>query len=350
MGLFGSDETHGSYTATQLNESYTQTVDETPGVLLGIRPYKDNQGIVDGAAMLQSLHDVRTKGFRDTNISQHHSFELWFDEEKLKFYMHAADESAANKFRRRVANSYSNTQVFRVEGGDAFPQIHADDYVAGAELDLNRHYYYPIRNHQGDGFERDPYGEVTSEMLSTPETRVVVQVVFRPAKNDWTEGNGGLLSRGESVDDVAEGLRSDRVVGWVNPRTRDASKKDREAADVVEMQRGQYGFHTNLRILAISPDKYEAESRARGVAGMFTRYYNTMTEQGFTDEPVPASKRGGFIEKLHAREWEDREMILSVSELAGAAHIPNKEIETPKIDWRYSQRGGEVPADSQREE
>ena len=123
MGLFGSDETQGSYTATQLDESYTQTVDETPGVLLGIRPYKDNQGIVDGAAMLQSLHDVRTKGLRDTNISQHHSFELWFDEEKLKFYMHAADESAANKFRRRVANSYSNTQVFRVEGGDAFPQI-----------------------------------------------------------------------------------------------------------------------------------------------------------------------------------------------------------------------------------
>ena len=139
------------------------------------------------------------KGLRDKNISQHHSFELWFDEEKLKFYMHAADESAANKFRRRVANSYSNTQVFRVEGGDAFPQIHPDDYIAGAELDLNRHYYYPIRNHQGDGFERDPYGEVTSEMLSTPETRVVVQVVFRPAKNDWTEGEWWDSSLGVRV-------------------------------------------------------------------------------------------------------------------------------------------------------
>ncbi len=350
MGLFGSDDGASEYTAVQLDESYTQTVDETPGVLLAIRPYKDNQGIVDGAAMLQSLHDVRTKGFRSKNVSQHHSFELWFDEAKLKFYIHAADEDAADKFRRRVANSYSNTQVFWVEGGNAFPQIRPDDYIAGAELDLNRHYYYPIRNHQGEGFERDPYGEVTSEMLTTPETRVVVQVVFRPAKNDWTEGDGGLLSRDEGVDDVAEGLRSDQVVGWLNPRTRDASKKDREAADIVEMQRGQYGFHTNMRILAASPDKYEAESRARGVAGMFTRYYNTMTEQGFTDAPVPTSDHPAFIEKLHTREWEDREMILSVNELAGAAHIPNKEIETPKIDWRYAQRGGEVPADSQREE
>lgn len=83
---------------------------------------------------------------------------------------------------------------------------------------------------------------------------------------------------------------------------------------------------------------------------MFTRYYNTMTEQGFEDTPIPPEEFDEFIGQMHAREWNDREMILSVSELAGAAHIPNEEIETPKIDWRYTQRGGEVPADSKRGE
>ncbi|WP_394298911.1 hypothetical protein [Halostagnicola sp. A56] len=36
---------------------------------------------------------------------------------------------------------------------------------------------------------------------------------------------------------------------------------------------------------------------------------------------------------------------MTVDELAGVAHIPNAEIETPKIDWRYTQRGDRLPSD-----
>jgi len=50
------------------------------------------------------------------------------------------------------------------------------------------------------------------------------------------------------------------------------------------------------------------------------------------------------------REWTDRRMIMTVDELAGVAHIPNNEIETPNIDWRYTQRGDRVPADTDQYE
>ncbi|ELY68285.1 hypothetical protein C488_21197 [Natrinema pellirubrum DSM 15624] len=43
-------------------------------------------------------------------------------------------------------------------------------------------------------------------------------------------------------------------------------------------------------------------------------------------------------------------MIMTVDELAGVAHIPNNEIETPNIDWRYTQRGDRVPADTDQYE
>ncbi|WP_276256481.1 hypothetical protein [Halomontanus rarus] len=343
------------YEATQLDldEPFVQPSEDALGVLLRIRPFKENQGIVDGAGLLQSVHDVTTN-FRGKNTSDHHSFEVWFDEGKVKFYMHAATEAAADKFRRRVGNNYANSEVFPVEDDAAFPVIDPDQYVAGARLEMEKIPYYPIRHHNSEGFETDPYGEITSEMLSLDDSTVVTQVIFRPAKQSWTDGD---RFKHNSVDELAHALRQGTSVGWIDPQTRPPSEKDKRAATVIEQQRGQQAFHVNIRVLAASSNQDEAEARARGVAGMFRKYYNAITEQGLDDTPVwhrNESKRAKrlqrFVRRMSDREWIDRHMIMTVDELAGVAHIPNSEIETPKIDWRYTQRGDRIPADGVRYE
>ena len=239
-------------------------------------------------------------------------------------------------------------------GGKGGIVIDPDEYVAGAWLEMEKLPYYPIRHHNSEGFETDPYGEITSEMLSLDESKVVTQVVFRPAKQSWTDGD---RFKHNSVDDLAHALRQGTSVGWLNPRTRPASEKDKRAAKTIEQQRGQQAFHVNIRVLAISSDKNEAEARARGVAGMFRKYYNAITEQGLDDTPVWHRKDGKRARQLRQhvtrmvdREWIDRRMVLTVDELAGVAHIPNNEIETPNIDWRYTQRGDRVPADTDQYE
>ena len=344
--LFGRSgaPAHGNYSATQFGQELSQSPQEAPGVHLRIRPYRENDGMADAAALLQSVHDVREKGLRGKNVSDAHSFELWFHEGKIKFFMHARTPEAADKFRRRVSSSYANSQVTEMTDGVAFPRIRPRDFVSAAELSLKRSYYFPIRHFNGEGFERDPYSQVTSELLSTDETRIVLQVIFRPASDTWTEG-GAIRNKG-SIDDVAESLRQGKVKGWLNPRIRDASKKDRDAATLIENQRGHPGFHTNLRVLAISPDEYEAVSRARGIAQMFARYYNSKTEQGFDHHPVANSEIDALIQRMLAREWHDNQMILTVDELASAAHIPNEDVNTPKIDWRFTKSGSELPADA----
>ncbi|WP_222914076.1 hypothetical protein [Natrinema sp. SYSU A 869] len=340
------------YKATQLDygehDSFVQQQADTPGTLLRIRPYKENEGVVDGAGVLQSVHDVTTN-FRGKNTSDHHSFEVWFDEGKIRFYMHAASEAAADKFRRRVGNNYANSEVFQVEEAPAFPIIGSDEYVAGAWLEMEKIPYYPIRHHNSEGFETDPYGEITSEMLSLDESTVVTQVIFRPAKQSWTDGD---RFKHNSVDELAHALRQGTSVGWINPQTRPPSAKDKQAAKTIEQQRGEQAFHVNIRVLAASVEQDEAESRAHGVAGMFRKYYNAITEQGLSDTPVwhrrerkRAKRLRRFVQRMSDREWVDRHMIMTVDELAGVAHIPNTEIETPKIDWRYTQRGDRVPAD-----
>ncbi|WP_257300552.1 hypothetical protein [Haloarchaeobius sp. FL176] len=352
FGLLGGDP---QYEAIQIDidEPLTWSQQDTDGTLLRIRPYKENDGIIDGAGVLQSVHDVTTDRL-GKNSSDHHSFEVWFDGGKVKFFMHAATEAAADKFRRRVGNNYANSEVFTVDKGNAFPRIEPDEYVAGGWLEMEKMPYYPIRHHNSDGWETDPYGEITSEMLSLDDSKVLTQVIFRPAKQSWTDGD---RFKHNGVDDLAHGLRQGTSVGWLNPKTRPASEKDKQAAKTIERQRGQQGFHVNIRVLAISREQDEAEARARGVAGMFRKYYNAITEQGLDDSPVwhrRESKRqrklSEFVERMADREWVDREMIMTVDELAGVAHIPNDEITTPKIDWRYTQRGDRVPADTGQHE
>jgi hypothetical protein len=341
MGLFQSAT---GYEATQVDERMTQPADAVPGQLLQIVPFKDNEGITGGARLLRDIHNVTWGGVRDrTNVSDHHAFELWFNEGSVSFYLHAGSESAAEKYITRIENSYSNSDVARITDGIGFPAIDAGDYVVGCEIGLEKHQFYPIRHFRAEGFEHDPYSGIISEMLSIDDTRVVVQVTMRPEPSAWAANDGGgFLRRGVSVDDVAEGLKEGGVTGFIHPRTRDPSKKDREAAKIIEQQRGKYAYSVNLRVLAISPDPAEAEARCEGVAGMFERYYNSKTEQGFEASPVAPARVREVVADCHQRTWRDNETILTIDELAGATHIPNTDIEVPNIGWKNTQRGARV--------
>lgn len=349
------------YTAAQLDEPgrIGQEPSDLSGTLLRVRPHPENEGMRDAAGLLQSLYDPQ-QGALGQNTSAPCSFELWFDDGLITFYLYAPTDAAAEKYKRRVANAYSNTAVTRVdEEGQTFPTVGDDDYVAGGEMYPEQAgrtgKYLPIRHFRDNqGFEKDPYGQITSAMLSTGESKVVVQVLFKPAPRDWTEG--GLLSAG--VDDVAEGLRADDVVWDPIPRDREATQKDKEAAKIVERQRNSQAFHSNIRIAAISPEKGEAEARAKDLGGMFSSFYNATTEQGLDQESVRGWPRGRRTAKLRdhlgrmqRREYATTEMVLTVDELAGVAHIPNGDekdgINTPKIDWRHSQRGDRVAGDSE---
>lgn len=342
MGLFSRGGS--SYTAARRNESSSQSAKDVPGKLLRIDPYKDNEGMIGTARVLRSIHDVKMAGLlRRTNSSDHHTFEIWFDEGELNFFVHVATPDAAETITSRIESSYGNSDVYPVKTA-GFPSVTMDDYVAGATLGLEQHHFYPIRQfREGRGFERDPYAEVTNEMLSTEDSSVVVQVVFRPEPTGWADDDGGaLFGRGSSVDDVAEGLKQGQVTGWLNPHVRDPSKKDREAAKIIEQQRGKLAYNVTLRVMAISPDQGEAEARCKGVADMFARHYNATTEQGFTPSPVSPRQVGEFVTDCQRRTWTDQSMILTVDELAGVAHIPNDEVETPNIGWKTTQTSPNV--------
>lgn len=341
--LIGSDSNQSNY-PTATTDGVDLSVEQDDGHLVSVTPHAENGGMADMAGVLQSVHDVTTN-WRGKNVSPAHSFELWYDGDTITFYFWTADERSADAFRRRVSTAYSNSALSIRKDGRSFPKVDADDHVAGATLNLKMHHFYPIRHRDDDeGFEENPYGVITSEMLGSSDLTVVVQVTFKPKMHGWADGEG---RKSDSVDDIAESLREGTVVGWKEPRIRDAGSKEKAAAKVVEQQRGQLAFSTNINVLAASPDRVEAETRARGVGEMFQKYYNSTTEQGFNSSPVSAKQMNDHLDNMAHRQFNDHNMILTVDELASAAHIPNEEVETPRIDFRRQKNGGRIPVDNQ---
>ena len=338
-----------TYTAAQITsgDPLTYTVEDTWGVLLRVRPHTHSAGIQDAAGIYRSLHDVETS-FWGSNQSDSYSFETWFTGEQLEFYVHAPTEAAADTLRRRLATNYPNTDIERVDTGHGLPQIKSGEYVAGARVSTTLGSYYPIRDHTNEGFDTDPYGELTREMLGGEETRVVTQVVFRPAKASWTSGS---RLRSDSIDDIANGLRQGTSVGWLNPRTRPPSAADKRAAKILEHERDKPAYHTTIRVLAISPSKRDALARTRGVANIFETQYNGISNQSLEATPVwhrdddgTVARLREFVEDVATRQYTPQQTVLTVDELAGVAHLPEGEVPTPNLDQKTTEDSDRVSA------
>ncbi|WP_436936490.1 hypothetical protein [Halovenus marina] len=350
----GDDNWPLDYNTYQLQSDTHPGSSELPGKLLKIRPYKENDGIDAGANLLQTLHDVYIEG--GENKSDSHAFEIWFDRGKFKFRMYAANPRAESRFKRRVESVYTNSEVATLDNCDALPQMDEGYYISGATLDENRHTFVPIRHHEGDGFPHgDPYSDILGEMATLDDSMVVLQVIFKPARHDWTE-NG---PNGQSVDEVANSLLEGEVeslrnisawLPWHEIEEYGPSHKDKQAAKLVREQRGKQGFHIDIRVLAASPNRREAIERARGVSRLFTNVYSGEAKQRLVDHPMPTEKPEalGFLKNMVYRRWVDHEMILSLDELAGIAHIPNTHIEVPQIPWKTTQTGEPVASDADK--
>ena len=291
LSLFQSDDPEERvYEAHHLEADLKPGTSNLPGTLLDIRPYRDNDGIRAGANLLQTLHDVYIK--EGENVSDAHSFEVWFDKGMFRFRMYARNDRAKERFERRVKNVYSNSEVSEMENAPALPELEEGYYVSGVELEEQRHTFLPIRHHEADGFPHgDPYSDILGEMATLDDSIVVLQVVFKPARQDWTD-NG---PDGRSVEDVANDLRSPEVESltslsaW-NPlhelEEYEPTPEDRKAAKTVLNQKGEQGFHVDIRILTASKSEREAVERARGVGTLFSKVYSNNAEQRLVDQPI----------------------------------------------------------------
>jgi hypothetical protein len=341
-----------------------------PRHAVSIQPNKDGGGIANGIDLLTAVHSARSGGLSMLSKSDAptHAFEMRNINGKIGFQYVMGREKDQSQLERQLETFYpdAHIQVSEHPHPGLLP-LDEGRHVAVATLRLrqreNGKHFYPIKHVDVEGFENDPYGSITAEMIGERETNVstdvAVQVVFRPASATWWKG--GLLSDG--IDEIADELKQphkeftmlDALKYEAFPEKsslkgeeRDPSDQDLRASKIVRRQRGEKGFRLNIRILSVSDDPEEAIARVDETAEMFEGYYESTTEQGF--EPVPRKGKNmkAALRRAHAREWTDEKIVMGVRSAAGLMHIPNESINTQNVEWSMTSHAGDVPADAGR--
>lgn len=368
----------------QRYEDAVDAFEQDDGPLLRVRPPRENEGINAGIDVLETIHDPNPQrvGVPDNVLSrllrvhklsavttnpEEHAHEIWYEDGQIQFFYRPESRVSGDQFRRQLRNSYKNADV--QTASQPFPEVERGDYVAAADLSLKRPFFYPIKSqltdsHGGEEFERDPYADITSDMVVEEDTTssgervtandctVLIQTVFEAARDIWSQHGPW----GKDVDKIAHRVKEGRIKG--NPLTgydiMDAGSKDRTAAKIIEKQRGMKGYYVTVRVVAISPYQEIAERRVRTIATDMEKYYNSFTEQGLSPSPIDPDRvvdvLTDVVQRTHTVSLSDRlsedKFLQPVGALGGLAHLPNAEINTPSVDWAKQEAGAGVPAGS----
>jgi hypothetical protein len=288
------------------------------GDVLDVRPRADDYGVVDAMQMWPAFHRVQTDLLR-RNRSPPVSFEVWNDHGDLHCTI-GSPEWDLEELRQHIEATYREANVSVNEPGVPFA---AGSYVASVGLPLRRRSLLPIRRYDVEGFESDPYGPLLAAIAGNEDDSVevvCVQAVAKPATHSWTAG--GLF--GSDVGTVAETLRSSSLrESTFGTYEVDASKVDRQTANVVQAQRGLRAFHVDLRVVVQASSESDAVRRASSIAQMFERYYTSQVGQGFERSVLRGSDIESMLKAVASRSVTAQGLgLLSVPELAGIGHVP----------------------------
>lgn len=344
MSLFGKD----TYATAQIDEETATSLPQPEGDLLSIRPSRSGPGLKKATGYVRDMHKVpRTRTSTPT-----YSFELWFEDGKIRLVCYAPDEQ---EVLDTLSGQFPDASAH--DQHTPLPDISPGSYVSGGELVMSMDCIYPIKHLKSeDPFENDPYSSLLPKLAGRDDEHAVVQVVFQPVDETWYQR--GLCGGGG--DSIADSLKQGHVEGEINPRIVE-SDKDKDAARDVQAQRNKVSYRVAVRTLAVGDTPTVAEERAAAIGNIFDDYFNHVTGQGFTEIPVSGPDLQTYLSKMARREMPRQsrikkflmgtDRVLTVDQLGIVAHLPNAdEVPSHNLDWSRMDSGPGVPADAPQPE
>lgn len=341
--------------------------DESEAEVLFLKPPKQNSGLAETKKLLKNpfhIYNEETTRFKRFNTSPVCGFEIWYEDGEIDFYWYVPGAEIERKYRRQLHNRYSNGQLRA--SLEKFIPLEEDDYFAGTEYHLKNHYFEPI-NHKDSNLEfSNIYEDLLSEIDTKDESRVILQVLFKPAEDDWTE----LHSL--TVDDLADSLDSDMKTEskWFGLKTKERplSSAEKSIPGMVRSQRDEKAFYVNFRIGVLAPTQEEAEREMSEIDDIINYTFESPSGQNFVPARCSTNEElTGLLEDMiarnpshmyqpklprdylaHKRSGTYKHMIMTADEVASIAHIPNtREVDIEGINWSMINADGTLPSNSE---
>lgn len=276
------------------------------------------------------------------------TFNFWVTEEYLSWA------------KNRILGLYPSAQINILEN-DYIPDLNdRNRVIETAEIGLKEDSAFSIKTFEN--FDSDPLSSITSALTNLDNKEIaVVQVVARPHNLNWRNKASRILERYERTGKKPNKLPEwtnylskfliffYKIIDWLlagifmvtNPDpdvrgSKGTSKDSQRQKEMLEkVNRPPFSFQ--IRIMVGTPyGKDEAKEKIRNIIASFNELDGPNNR--FKKEMILKKNRTYIRMKNRFFGYSNRDDVLSSFELAGFAHLPNKNNFTPNLKKVQSKR------------
>ncbi|MEZ3117306.1 hypothetical protein RYH80_15425 [Halobaculum sp. MBLA0147] len=320
--------------------------------VLGLRPYREGDGLLVGEEFVSGLHTYIWEYSKTQHLLSGEiigapdpvSYEFWWDGEYLDLNYIVPNDRSYAALNELVSDYYPDSELTTRER--VWPEVGSHYYVSGGTFELKNPRYRPIETYEIDeeanykpDRDPDPLKSLTGSIAARTDEKVLVQVVMRPAANNWTKGRF-YEEPAETIGKYYD-MQQFEKTGPFSYRNRDPKEWEQDYSDYLKGLDEQTAFDVNIRYFVFSPRAQSASRTASDIGQTFERRFQTPKyKQRFKALPIHAVNMEDALTRAGRRDLVDREVTLTATELAGIVHPPNKTVVSPAISWTNSGGGG----------
>ena len=286
-------------------------------VLMQITVPRGNEVKIDAAeqfiAAISSIK-IGTGGFmnliKDIKPQPHIAFEIVALPESIRFYI-ACHKKYQDLIEKQVNGAYPDASVKVVPEYNIFTETGKVAYTA---YKLKSADYFPIKTYKE--LPTDPLSGLTSALgKMQPGEGAVIQILLAPSDDKFKAAGKKFLKKERDPGDGDK------------PKP----PPDQKQLEAVEGKITKNGFSTIIRIVTSSTSTESAKAHLGNIKAAFEQFNGPYN--GFSGAKIPSQK--GFIRDFVYRYLPrfDKLSVLTADELASLFHLPNKQVETPHIQW-----------------
>lgn len=347
--------------------------------LMHVKPPKEqNEGMDAAGDFLESVHflEMNDRLIRsDKNESPTCGMEIWYEDNQLKFVFSTPSDALDQEYRQQMSGYYDGCDIEAItsEEGMFIPTTtERPEAIAVTDLYLADHYFNPPASpaSEENELDNDPFKRMVNEIDTKDDTRVMFQVLYKPAPYDWTELQHTTLETHAKKIRQKGGFKT-RWFGFKIDEVDDPGIWE-SAASEMQSRINEPSYFVNIRLAVVCTGNSQeqannrAESRAHAILNSIEHLYETKAEQKIVPRSYNINEERNAEDtlrrmikrepdnmsqerRIHQIIWEKitsktSTIILTADELAGLVHLPsNDEVTSGAIPWTEQMVEGEVP-------
>ena len=305
---------------------------------------RDKRDIADEAiSKAQVIYSILAstfiKGFKVGLYGQHHfSFEIIAKDGIIRYYA-IVPSSLKETVKQAIQSAYPTARIEEKREENIFAPNGQLDSIAGAELTLNREFYFPISTYEDS--KRDASMAILNALSAVGKNEgASVQILVRPAQKNWFDPakeyiekvSKGNNKSGISAPNVGQFAMDLFKAPFETPEEHQ-KQEDSAATTISNIKQDEIsaiankirypGFETLVRVIASSDTKPRSDAILGGIVSAFAQF-NSPELNGFKVNMFKNPKKLAVDYTFRFFPLKTRSNILNSVELASIFHLPDQ--------------------------